>query len=106
MTRDVGAQVPLEAFRIDLPRLAQRPADGFVNQVVFVGMQTFRDLVHEIDRMASPHRMQQPTIDARRTHMLRCFDHARISGMSSGYRASSGPISMPQIVSVVAQLAA
>ena len=43
-------------------------------------------------------------MDARRTHMLRSFDHARIRGASSGWAASSGPMSMPHIWSVVAQL--
>src|SRR5437868_3607933 len=42
-------------------------------------------------------------MDALRTQMLRSLDHARRRSVNSGYRTSSGPISMPQMASVVAQ---
>jgi hypothetical protein len=45
------------------------------------------------------------TMAARRTQRLRCVAHGRSWEINSGWLASSGPISKPQMASVVAQFA-
>src|SRR3954467_227737 len=64
---DVGAQVPVEARRVDLSRLAERPPDGLLDQILPVGVQPLRDLVDEVEPASPAHEREQPN-DRRAAH--------------------------------------
>src|SRR5262249_36444626 len=50
----VGAEIGLEPRRVGFAGLAQRPADGFLDQVFAIGVQPLRDLVDEVERPTLP----------------------------------------------------
>ena len=88
--RPVRAQVALEPRRIGFAGLAQRPANGLLNEIFLVAMQRLRDVVRDVERDAAA-RQRDQTHDGRpadphvpmtrpRPHLagqLRMFDEQR-----------------------------
>src|SRR5437762_3780580 len=63
----VRAQIAFEPNHVGLASLAQRPADGLLNQILTIRVQPARDLVHHIQRFAAS-RARNEADDRRTPH--------------------------------------